>query len=97
MSLWLKPDDARAYIILSTNTADSIQAAQEWWTVTGTVAVVFLSVVCALAWWHQRRLRKLFRDEAESMESDWTLLADLQAAPAVSVSPDQTVNGLPKA
>lgn len=41
------------------------------WTVTGTAAVVVLGVVCAMAWWHQRRLRKLFWEEAESLETDW--------------------------
>ncbi|KAK6841542.1 hypothetical protein PG987_002402 [Apiospora arundinis] len=70
-SQWLRPTDPDAIVVLSTNTKDSILAAQEWWTVTGTAAVIFLSVVCALAWWHQRRLRKLFRDEAESLETDW--------------------------
>ncbi|KAK7989596.1 hypothetical protein PG989_009911 [Apiospora arundinis] len=70
-SQWLRPTDPDAIVVLSTNTKDSILAAQEWWTVTGTAAVIFLGVVCALAWWHQRRLRKLFRDEAESLETDW--------------------------
>jgi hypothetical protein len=63
-------DDPEAYLMLSTNSADSIEAAERWWTVTGSVAVAMLGVVCALAWWHQRRLRKVFRDEADSLERD---------------------------
>ncbi|KAK8050435.1 hypothetical protein PG994_012165 [Apiospora phragmitis] len=70
-SQWLRPSDPNALVVLSTNTKDSILAAQQWWTVTGTAAVIVLGVVCALAWWHQRRLRKLFREEAESLETDW--------------------------
>ncbi|KAK8139014.1 hypothetical protein PG984_002394 [Apiospora sp. TS-2023a] len=70
-SQWLRPSDPGALVVLSTNTADSIRAAQEWWTGTGTASVILLGVVCALAWWHQRRLRKLFREEAESLETDW--------------------------
>ncbi|KAI1870150.1 hypothetical protein JX265_006320 [Neoarthrinium moseri] len=67
---WMTPDDPDAYIVLSTNTAESIVAAQNWWTVTGTVAVVLLSVICSLSWWHQRRLRKVFREEADTLEED---------------------------
>ncbi|KAK7965170.1 hypothetical protein PG996_000473 [Apiospora saccharicola] len=82
-SQWLRPSDPDAVVVLSTNTADSIRAAQEWWTGTGTASVILLGVVCALAWWHQRRLRKLFREEAESLETDWiptTVLVGMTAA-----------------
>lgn len=67
---WLKPDDPETYINLSTNTAESIVAAQNYWTVIGTVAVVALSVACSLCWWHQRRLRKVFREEADRLEEN---------------------------
>ncbi|KAI5926634.1 hypothetical protein F4810DRAFT_479177 [Camillea tinctor] len=69
-SYWLRLRDPDAYIILSDNTAADIDAAQRWWTVTGSTAVGIVSIVCALAWWHQRRLRKVFRDEADKIESD---------------------------
>ncbi|ORY60227.1 uncharacterized protein BCR38DRAFT_412408 [Pseudomassariella vexata] len=67
---WVRPNDPDAYMILSSNFADSIVAAERWWVVTGTVAVALLAVVCALAWWHQRRLRKVYRDEADSLNDD---------------------------
>ncbi|KAK8055323.1 hypothetical protein PG993_000550 [Apiospora rasikravindrae] len=85
-SQWLRPSDPDAIVVLSTNTKDSILAAQEWWTVTGTVAVIFLGVVCALAWWHQRRLRKLFLEEAESLETDWILTTTLVASRSVGTT-----------
>ncbi|KAI1634967.1 hypothetical protein F4809DRAFT_474171 [Biscogniauxia mediterranea] len=67
---WTRLRDPGAYIILSDNTAADIDAAQRWWTVTGSTAVGIVSIVCALAWWHQRRLRNVFRDEADKIESD---------------------------
>ncbi|KAI8631979.1 hypothetical protein F5Y19DRAFT_472864 [Xylariaceae sp. FL1651] len=59
-----------AYFPLSSNSHADIQAAQDWWTVTGSIAAGLISIVCALAWWHQRRLRKVFRDEADKLEFD---------------------------
>ncbi|KAI1338612.1 hypothetical protein F5Y15DRAFT_122459 [Xylariaceae sp. FL0016] len=67
---WGRLDDLDAYMILSDNSAASIVAAQNWWTVTGSTAVGVVGIVCALAWWHQRRLRKIFRDEADKLEGD---------------------------
>ncbi|KAI1498819.1 hypothetical protein F5X99DRAFT_307456 [Biscogniauxia marginata] len=67
---WARLNDPGAYIVLSENTADEINAAQRWWSVTGSTAVGVVSIVCALAWWHQRRLRNVFRDEADKLESD---------------------------
>ncbi|KAI1806667.1 hypothetical protein F4811DRAFT_568481 [Daldinia bambusicola] len=67
---WPRLDDPNAYIVLSDNTAEDIEAAQRWWTVTGSTAVVVVGIVCALAWWHQRRLRKKFRDEADKLDID---------------------------
>ncbi|KAH7027309.1 uncharacterized protein B0I36DRAFT_385345 [Microdochium trichocladiopsis] len=61
-------DDPDAYIILSSNTAASIRAAGTWWTYTAVAAVATVSLVCALAWWHQRRLKKVFMDVADSLE-----------------------------
>ncbi|KAI5861680.1 hypothetical protein GGS23DRAFT_611828 [Durotheca rogersii] len=67
---WPRLHDPSAYIVLSDNTAEDIAAAQHWWTATGTTAVIVIGIVCALAWWHQRRLRKVFRDEADRLETD---------------------------
>ncbi|KAI0021081.1 hypothetical protein F4780DRAFT_770484 [Xylariomycetidae sp. FL0641] len=68
---WLRLRDPDAFIILSDNTAADIRAALDWWTVTGSVAVGVVGIVCALAWWHQRRLRKVFRDEADKFDEDY--------------------------
>jgi hypothetical protein len=64
---WRRTNDPDAYLVLSTNTAASIRAAQWWWASTGSASVLVIGAVCALAWWHQRRLRKVFRDEADSL------------------------------
>ncbi|KAH9909273.1 hypothetical protein F4778DRAFT_716048 [Xylariomycetidae sp. FL2044] len=67
---WPNLGDPDAYILLSNTTAEDILAAQQWWTATGSAAVIMVGIVCALAWWHQRRLRKTFRDEADKLELD---------------------------
>ncbi|XXG95007.1 hypothetical protein Hte_001267 [Hypoxylon texense] len=66
---WPRLSDPDAFIVLSDNTAEDIEAAQRWWTVTGSTAVGVIGIVCALAWWHQRRLRKVFRDEANKLST----------------------------
>ncbi|KAI1397383.1 hypothetical protein F4819DRAFT_499524 [Hypoxylon fuscum] len=66
---WPRLNDPDAYIVLSDDTAEDIRAAQRWWTVTGSTAVIVIGIVCALAWWHQRRLRKVFRDEADKLNA----------------------------
>ncbi|KAL7629655.1 hypothetical protein AAE478_001178 [Parahypoxylon ruwenzoriense] len=75
---WPRLGDPNAYIVLSDNTAEDIQAAERWWTVTGSTAVGIVGIVCALAWWHQRRLRKVFRDEADKLGYD-----NLQSEPRI--------------
>ncbi|KAI1775654.1 hypothetical protein F4818DRAFT_414547 [Hypoxylon cercidicola] len=66
---WPRLSDPDAYIVLSDNPAEDIAAAQRWWTVTGSSAVGVIAMVCALAWWHQRMLRKVFRDEADKLDA----------------------------
>ncbi|KAI2776161.1 hypothetical protein F4815DRAFT_503674 [Daldinia loculata] len=65
---WPRLSDPDVYIVLSDNTAEDIEAARRWWIVTGSTAVGVVGIVCALAWWHQRRLRKRFRDEADKLD-----------------------------
>ncbi|KAI1264980.1 hypothetical protein F5Y18DRAFT_417504 [Xylariaceae sp. FL1019] len=67
---WRNLNSPDAYFPLSTNSGEDIKAAQQWWTITGSIAVSLISVVCALAWWHQRRLRRVFRSEADKLEFD---------------------------
>ncbi|KAI0417908.1 hypothetical protein F5X98DRAFT_130149 [Xylaria grammica] len=59
-----------AYFPLSSNSQAAIEAAEAWWTVTGGLSVGLLSFVTALAWWHQRRLRQIFKEEADKLEVD---------------------------
>ncbi|RWA05993.1 hypothetical protein EKO27_g9108 [Xylaria grammica] len=59
-----------AYFPLSSNSQAAIEAAEAWWTVTGGLSVGLLSFVTALAWWHQRRLRQIFKEEADKLEFD---------------------------
>ncbi|KAI1383585.1 uncharacterized protein F4822DRAFT_82104 [Hypoxylon trugodes] len=66
---WPRLNDPEAYIVLSDNSAEDIEAAQRWWTITGSTGVGIVGIVCALAWWHQRRLRKVFRDEADKLDN----------------------------
>ncbi|KAI1763195.1 hypothetical protein GGR53DRAFT_377129 [Hypoxylon sp. FL1150] len=69
---WPRLSDPAAFIVLSDNTAEDIAAGQHWWTITGSTAVGVIGIVCALAWWHQRRLRKVFRDEADKLGTEIT-------------------------
>ncbi|KAI1409027.1 hypothetical protein F5Y13DRAFT_203858 [Hypoxylon sp. FL1857] len=90
---WPYLNDPNAYIVLSDNSAEDIKAAQRWWTVVGSTAVGVVGFVCALAWWHQRRLRKVFRDEADKLDNDNTASAPTVRDPNVvssSISMDST-------
>ncbi|KAI0964887.1 hypothetical protein F4678DRAFT_477037 [Xylaria arbuscula] len=59
-----------AYFPISTNSHDAIAAADAWWVVTGSTSVGLISIITALAWWHQRRLRNIFKEEADKLEFD---------------------------
>ncbi|KAI0910797.1 hypothetical protein F4823DRAFT_637240 [Ustulina deusta] len=59
-----------AYFPISTNSQTAIEVAEAWWTVTGSTSVGLISIITALAWWHQRRLRKIFKEEADKLEID---------------------------
>jgi hypothetical protein len=59
---WLQKQNAGAYAVLSTNSAEDIQEALTWWQGTAIAAITMLCLVCGMGWWHQRRLRKLFGD-----------------------------------
>ncbi|KAI0125419.1 hypothetical protein BJ170DRAFT_696908 [Xylariales sp. AK1849] len=57
---WLNKQHPDAYVLLSTNTTEEIQEALMWWQNTAITAIAILCFLCALGWWHQRRLRELF-------------------------------------
>ncbi|KAI0538099.1 hypothetical protein GGR58DRAFT_319126 [Xylaria digitata] len=67
---WSYLSGPEAYFPLSNNSQADIEAAESWWTVTGSTSVGLLSIVTALAWWHQRRLRNIFTEEANKLEFD---------------------------
>ncbi|KAI0402795.1 hypothetical protein F4802DRAFT_608492 [Xylaria palmicola] len=67
---WPYLSGPEAHFPLSTNSQAAIEAAEAWWTITSSTSVGLISIVTALAWWHQRRLRKVFRDEADKLEFD---------------------------
>ncbi|KAI1272904.1 hypothetical protein F5Y07DRAFT_279075 [Xylaria sp. FL0933] len=67
---WPYLNGPEAYFPISTNSQEAIEAADAWWTVTGSTSVGLISIITALAWWHQRRLRKLFKEEADKLEFD---------------------------
>ncbi|KAI0425436.1 hypothetical protein F5Y09DRAFT_352274 [Xylaria sp. FL1042] len=67
---WPYLNGPEAYFQISTNSQEAIEAADAWWTVTGSTSVGLISIVTALAWWHQRRLRKIFKEEADKLEFD---------------------------
>lgn len=66
---WPRLSDS-VYVVLSDNTAADIDAAKRWWKITGSTGVGIAALVCALAWWHQRRLRRVFRDEADKLANE---------------------------
>ncbi|KAI1426594.1 hypothetical protein F5Y12DRAFT_271541 [Xylaria sp. FL1777] len=67
---WPYLSGPEAYFPISTNSQAAIEAADAWWTVTGSTSVGLISIITALAWWHQRRLRKIFKEEADKLEVD---------------------------
>ncbi|KAK6067931.1 hypothetical protein SCUP234_11404 [Seiridium cupressi] len=64
---WIHPDADGATVGMSYVTPQSVPNAGVWKT-TGALAGGILGLVAALAWWHQRRLRKKFMSEAESLK-----------------------------
>ncbi|ETS86092.1 hypothetical protein PFICI_04117 [Pestalotiopsis fici W106-1] len=64
---WTNKDHPDSTVGMSYITPDSVPMAGVW-KITGALAAGILGLVSALAWWHQRRLRKKFIFEAESLE-----------------------------
>lgn len=67
-SYWLHPEAPGAYVDLSVEGGESMEYAQRWWVSSGLVALVFVCAVSTCAWWHQHRLRQVFRAEADSLD-----------------------------
>ncbi|KAK3312043.1 hypothetical protein B0H66DRAFT_485811, partial [Apodospora peruviana] len=55
---WSNPTDV--HVILSSNMAESIVYARQYWLSTGIASIVLLVVVCYLGWWYQRHWRMRF-------------------------------------
>ncbi|KAK3393873.1 hypothetical protein B0H63DRAFT_505689 [Podospora didyma] len=66
---WLHKNDPGAYVLLGSNSAESIRNAQEVWTRTAGAATGILGAACALAWWLQRHLRSRYKALVENMEA----------------------------
>lgn len=65
---WLRPEAPGAFVDLSPDGAASMEEAQRWWIASAIATVAFLCAVCIFAWWHQYRLRAVFRAEADSLD-----------------------------
>jgi hypothetical protein len=65
---WLDTDAPGAYVDLSAEGEMSMKNAQQWWLALGWVSVGCICSVYVFAWWHQRRLREIFRVQAESLD-----------------------------
>lgn len=64
---WLDSDGPNATVGMSYVTPESVSVS-EVWKITGSLAAGTLGLVTALAWWHQRRLRRKFIIEAGSLK-----------------------------
>lgn len=95
MKYWLLPHDANAYVDLSSNDASSILAATDYWVTCSAVAVGFICIICALSWWHQRRLRKLFVDEADSLDTQVGRLSSCRAWALGTLTEGVDEDGIP--
>lgn len=65
---WLHPEAPEAYVNLSAGGDASAEDAQRWWVASGTAAAGIVGAVCVSAWWHQLRLRRVFRAEADRLD-----------------------------
>jgi hypothetical protein len=52
---WGNPDEFM--VTLSTNHADNIKYAEQYWKNNGIAAIVLLGIVCYSGWWYQRHWR----------------------------------------
>lgn len=68
LSFWLHPEAPEAYVDLSIEGGAGMQDAQRWWISSGIVALGFVCLISTFAWWHQYKLRKVFRAEADSLD-----------------------------
>lgn len=68
LSYWLHPEAPEAYVDLSVEGDASMEDAQRWWVASGIAAVGLVCAACAFAWFHQRRLRRIFRAEADRLD-----------------------------
>ncbi|KAH8199446.1 hypothetical protein TruAng_006384 [Truncatella angustata] len=64
--VWIYPDSPEATVGMSYVTSESVPVS-EVWIYTGAIAAGTLGQVAALAWWHQRRLRRKFLIVADSL------------------------------
>ncbi|KAE9369771.1 hypothetical protein N431DRAFT_560521 [Stipitochalara longipes BDJ] len=60
-------DSADAFVMLGSNSAADISAAQKWWMMMGCTATGFLGAATYFGWWYQSRLRRIFREVAEKI------------------------------
>jgi len=60
-------DREEAYVLLGSNSAADINAAQKWWMAMGCTATGFLGVTTYFGWWYQKILRGVFRGVVERL------------------------------
>lgn len=65
---WLHPEAPEAYVDLSVESDAIMEEAQRWLVGSGIAAVGLVCAACAFAWFHQRRLRRIFRAEADKLD-----------------------------
>lgn len=65
---WLRPEAPEAYVDLGVERDAEMEDAKRWWIAAGIAAVGLVCAACAFAWYHQRRLRQIFRVEADRLD-----------------------------
>lgn len=77
-------------IIISTNYAEQIRAAEKYWLTCAITATIFLAVVSFGGWWYQRRLRGIFRRLVDDLGIASMDLEEVRA----TTGPFSPVNGI---
>lgn len=54
-------------MVISTNTAQAIRLANDFWLPTGVASIVLLIVVCYVGWWYQIYWRIQFNNAAKEL------------------------------
>ncbi|KAH8885119.1 hypothetical protein GQ53DRAFT_729449 [Thozetella sp. PMI_491] len=91
---WFRDFKDRPRAVISTNSAEMIKSAKQYWTSCAITAIVFMTVVSFAGWWYQRRMRDMFAElvkriylPEDETDNPQLIRANIEVVPASAHSP----------